>query len=170
MKSLILAALLAAAPMAAAAQEAASACPVRPPPLPANLRPWSRPAPLTAAAAPAEAGEALLKVGQAADAALPATGEVTYALRPEKPGGSVSHGGLFALQIDRAGDYVVAIGSGAWIDVLRDGKAVPSNAHGRGPCGGPLKMVTFPMTPGRYLIQISANGAARLEILVTPAS
>jgi hypothetical protein len=54
----------------------------------------------------------VLVPGKAAAVALLPTPEVHYPLRPEKPGGSVSHGGLLALEVARAGTYRVAIGSG----------------------------------------------------------
>ncbi|MBX3483225.1 homogentisate 1,2-dioxygenase [Phenylobacterium sp.] len=161
----VLAALALAAP--AAAQEAAPVCPADAKPIPGHLAGWTHPAPLAAAASAADAGKAALMVGQAADAALPSTGDVKFALRPEKPGGSVSHGGVFSVDIDKPGAYTVALSTGAWIDVVRDGKALESSAHGRGPaCTSLRKMVQFQMQPGRYLIQISANAEPRIGIMV----
>ncbi|MBL8553934.1 MAG: homogentisate 1,2-dioxygenase [Phenylobacterium sp.] len=151
----------------AAAQDAEPACPADAKPIPAHLTGWTHPAALAAAASAADAGKAALKVGQAADAALPSTGDVKFALRPEKPGGSVSHGGLFSVDIRKAGTYTVALSTAAWIDVVRDGKALVSSAHGRGPaCTTLRKMVQFPMQPGRYLIQISANAEPKIGIMV----
>ncbi|WP_337186860.1 homogentisate 1,2-dioxygenase [Phenylobacterium sp.] len=134
---------------------------------PAELSGWGHAMPLAAAGAAENLDAARLTLGHAAAATLPRTPEVTYALRPEKPGGSVSYGGLFAFDVPKAGTYIVALSTGAWIDVVRDGKAVESTAHGRGPaCTGIRKMVTFPLEPGRHVIQIAANGAPDLSILV----
>ncbi|ODT87685.1 homogentisate 1,2-dioxygenase [Phenylobacterium sp. SCN 70-31] len=134
---------------------------------PADLAGWSHATPLPAAGAPENLDTARLPLGHAAAATLPRTPEVTYALRPAKPGGSVSYGGLFAFDAPKAGTYTVALSTGAWIDVVRDGKVVESTAHGRGPaCTGIRKMVAFPLEPGRYVIQIAANGAPDLSILV----
>jgi hypothetical protein len=81
--------------------------------------------------------------------------------------GSVSYGGLIGVTVAQPGSYRVALSSGAWIDLVRDGKAVTSTAHGHGPaCTGVLKMVDFPLTPGRYTLQIGANGGARMTVLV----
>ena len=152
----------------AAAQEAEPTCPADAKPIPAHLASWTHPTPLTAAASAADAGKAALKVGRAVDAALPSTGDVKFSLRPEKPGGSVSHGGLFSVDIGKAGTYTVALSTGAWIDVVRDGKALESSAHGRGPaCTTLRKMVQFPLQPGRYLIQISANAEPKIGIMVS---
>lgn len=153
-----------AQPMPAAAPEACAATNAA---LPAELATWTQTAPLVAATTPADAGKATLAIGKAAAATLPQTPAVTYALRPEKPGGTVSYGGLFGVDVAKAGTYTVALSTAAWIDVVRDGKSVTSTAHGRGPaCSTIRKMVAFPLEPGRYLIQIAANGEPALGIMV----
>jgi len=166
--TVLLAVAALAAPAAALAQEAApAACPATPAALPAGLEAWASPAPLAAATTAADAGKASLKIGQAFDAALPGTPAVTYALRPEKPGGSVSYGGIFAVDVTKPATYTIALSTGAWIDVVRDGKTLQSTAHGRGPaCTTLRKMVAFPLEPGRYLIQIAANGEPKIGIMV----
>ena len=166
--AILLAAAALAAPVAVFAQELApAACPATRAPLPAGLEAWARPAPLTAAANPADAPKATLAIGQAFDAALPNTPTVTYALRPEKPGGSVSYGGIFAVDVTKPATYTIALSTGAWIDVVRDGKPLQSAAHGRGPaCTTLRKMVAFQLEPGRYLIQIAANGEPKIGIMV----
>jgi hypothetical protein len=154
----------------AAAQggQAQSTCPAGAAPLPAALAAWPDRVPLQAASDAAALASAQIEVGQAIDAALHPTPEIHYAQRPEKPGGSVSFGGLFALTIEQTGTYRVALGSAAWIDLTRDGKAVASTAHGRGPeCSGIRKMVDFSLTPGDYVLQISANGTNTTPLLVT---
>ncbi|MCW1429902.1 homogentisate 1,2-dioxygenase [Novosphingobium sp. JCM 18896] len=130
-----------------------------------ELAPWTSPIPF-------EAGSVVdtapgLAVGQAANVTLKPTPEVRYALRPEKPGGSVSFGGLIALNVAEAGTFRVALSSGAWIDLVQDGKAVTSTSHGHGPaCSGVRKMVDFPLKPGRYTLQLGANGAPQMTVLV----
>jgi hypothetical protein len=130
-----------------------------------ELAPWSNAAPLAAA------GEArpqpALAIGQTADVTLLPTPQVHYPLRPEKPGGSVSFGGLIGVVVKDAATYRVALSSGAWIDLVRDGKAVTSIAHGHGPaCTSVRKMVDFPLTPGRYTLQLGANGEAQMKVLI----
>jgi len=101
------------------------------------------------------------------DLALLPTPAVTYVRQPEKPGGSVSYGGMLSLIVARAGTYVVALDGGAWIDVLRGHDPIVSTSHGRGPsCSTIRKMVEFPLSPGRYTIQIAASGTPRLAILI----
>lgn len=155
----------------ALAQMEAPAAPAdcsRPAPLPAGMAGWAERTPLAAADSPGRLSKAGLAIGRGIDAALNPTATVRYVLRPEKPGGSVSHGGLFGFTVVEAGTYRVAIGSGAWIDVLRAGKVVPSSAHGHGPvCSTIRKMVDFPLQPGRYVLQIAANGSPTLPLLLT---
>lgn len=111
--------------------------------------------------------EATLAAGQAAHLTLLRTPEVRYPLRPEKPGGSVSYGGLVGLTITEPGTFRVALDSAAWIDMVKDGKAIASTRHGHGPaCTGIRKMVDFPLQPGSYTLQIAANGAPELQLLV----
>lgn len=141
----------------------ACAAPAPPPP---QMAGWATPAPLRAGADAALAPT--LVPGKAAAVALLPTSDVHYPLHPEKPAAQGSHGGVLALDVARAGTYRVAIGSGAWLDVVgKDGAGVISTAHGRGPdCTGIRKMVDFPLTPGRYTVQISGSAAAQITAMV----
>lgn len=165
---LLLAGALLAFSASASAQSGQAACVPGASTLPAELAGWAARRPLPAATQANRLRGAMLAIGQGVDATLAPTPDVRYVVRPEKPGGSVSFGGLFAFTLRQAGTYRVALGSGAWIDVLKDGKAVTSTAHGHGPdCTGIRKMVDFPLTPSRYTLQIAANGEAALALLVT---
>ena len=160
------------APAAASAQmapaaPALAACAAMDAELPAELAGWTAKTPLVASKIAADLPKASLTPGTAFLATLPSTPDVTYVVQPEKPGGSVSHGGLFDLTIASPGTYVIALGTGAWIDVLKDGAPQMSTTHGRGPaCTTLRKMVTFDLQPGAYVVQISANGPAELPIMV----
>jgi hypothetical protein len=154
-----------AAGLADAQEAAAPACtaPVAPT---GELAPWTAPSQLQAARNEANASRARLPIGQAARLTLVQTPEVRYPLRPEKPGGSVSYGGLVQIDVREAGTYRLALDSAAWIDVVRDKQAVTSSAHGHGPhCTGIRKMVDFRLTPGSYILQIAANGQPQMTVL-----
>jgi hypothetical protein len=172
MRPLVLAALtVLASPLAAHAQMApatpAPVCAAIDEGLPAELAAWPSKVALTAAKGVSDLDKAVLKPGQAYLATLAATPDVTYVVQPEKPGGTVSQGGLFAIDVPTAGAYVIALGSGAWIDVLKGDGAQRSAGHGRGPaCSTVRKMVTFDLQSGRYVVQISANAEPTLPILV----
>lgn len=137
------------------------------PALPAELSGWLTPREVKAASNADGLSAAAIKVGEAAETALLQTPTVTYVSRPEKPGGSVSYGGLLQFAVQDAGTYRVALGSGAWIDVLHNGAAVTSTAHGHGPdCSGIRKMVDFALEPGTYVLQLSANAGEKLPVMV----
>ena len=123
---------------------------------------------------PAAAGKArdtrnaLLALGEAADATLQQTPRVAYPVEPGKPGGSVSFGGLLAFDVAEPATYRVALGSGAWIDVVEGGASLVSVAHGHGPeCSGIRKMVDYTLKPGRHVLQIAASGEPRIALMVT---
>lgn len=138
--------------------------------VPADLAGWSAAhRPVKAAIKASAASRALLEQGVAADTALVPTPKVAYAIEPGKPGGSLSFGGLFAFDIVTAGRYRVAQSGRSWVDVIVDGKAIPSVAHGHGPdCSGIAKMVEYDLPAGRHLLQIAANGEQALTVMVAP--
>lgn len=153
----------------AGAQEATPRpdCSATTPALPPELAGWSSSAPATAAASDSAAARASLSVGQAAQLRLMPTTAVRYALPPEKPGTPTSHGGLASFAVAKPGTYRVALGAGAWIDVVRDGKALASVAHGHGPtCSGVRKMVDFKLMPGRYLLQVAGNADPVIPVMI----
>lgn len=155
---------LLAAMLLQAAGAAPDACTAVAPP-PAEMSGWASPRPLDAGRTAERA--TMLTPGVAISARLPSTRDVRYAVRPEKPGGSVSYGGVFAFTVATPGRYRVALGSGAWIDVLANGKPTTSVAHGHGPaCTGIRKMVDFDLTAGRYVLQVAGNGTADLPLMV----
>ena len=169
--AILLAAL--ALPGAAHAQMApatpAPACAAMDEALPAELAAWPKKTELAAATGVSGLDKAVLVPGQAYLAALAPTPDVTFVIQPEKPGGTVSKGGIFAVDIATAGSYVIALGTGAWIDVLKGDGAQRSTGHGRGPaCTTLRKMVTFDLQPGRYVVQISANAEPTLPIMIAP--
>jgi hypothetical protein len=136
--------------------------------LPPALAGWTDRAEVAAAAAPAEAGKAPLPIGKGVDGRLQRTGEVTFPVLPAKPGGSVSYGGLYQLQIAEAGDYQVSLGTGAWIEVVKGKTLVASAAHAPGPaCSTLKKTVIFPLKPGRYVLEVTGNGEPTLPLMVT---
>lgn len=161
---IVAAAVAIAAPHVAFAAEEAPTC-TAPGVLPPELAAWGQPVARKAAAG--VPGTALV-MGQAALVSLLQTPAVTYPLRPEKPGGSVSYGGLLQVSVATRGTYRVALGSPAWIDLVSaDGRAVESLAHGHGPaCTGIRKMVDFALEPGVYTLQISANGGSDSQVMV----
>lgn len=128
-----------------------------------ELAPWASPAPLNSANTVTQLPEAQIIAGQAIELGLHPVGAVKFPVVPGKPGGN---GGLVELTIAEAGTYRVALGTGAWIDLVRDGKAVESTAHGHGSICGVRKLVEFPLQPGKYVLALSANLEMRSQVLV----
>ena len=145
----------------AGAAQAQPACPVPP-------AGWGSDVDLTSATASPELEPARLTLDQAATVTLHPGNEVRFAAAPDKPGAAGSYGGMLAVDVHEAGTYQVTLSAGAWIDVLKDGMAVASTAHDHGAeCSGLRKMVSFPLTPGRHVIQLSGNKDATIRILVS---
>lgn len=164
---MLLAVLPAAAPAFAQQGEATPHCPQDAVALPAELQAWSAAAPLAAATAPDNAAKAELTPGGAIKAALVHTPDVHYAARPGKPGGTVAFGGLFKIAIAEPGVYRVALGNASWVDLIKDGVAAESIAHGGGPaCSGIRKIVDYQLQKGDYIVQLSAGGDAETGLMI----
>lgn len=110
-----------------------------------------------------------LTLGERAEVTLADTANVTYLAVPEHAPPSGSKGGLVKFVAAAAGAYRVALGTGAWIDVL-DAKARPiaSFAHNAGAtCSGIRKMVDFKLAPGTYAVQLSGSNDTTMGVTVT---
>lgn len=145
---------------AAVAQAAAPAC-EKPVPLPPELVGWVRGAPVAAGAAATEAATLVLNKG------------VRVLLRPgarvtPSPSRPSASGGVLVFEAPAAGRYRVALGRGAWVDLARSGRVLPSAAHGHGPaCSRIRKMVDFDLTAGRYLLVLGDAKADPVPVLVS---
>lgn len=140
------------------------------PALPDDLRAWASPTHFEAAGTVSALDHAVLPPGQAVLVALRPTPDVSYALRPDEPGGTVSSGGMVAFDVPKAGTYRVMLSARAWLDIVRDGAAIGSTHHEHGPaCSGIGKMVDFPLPAGRSVIQLSGSSQPEIEIMVVPA-
>jgi len=165
--AILTAALLASGAAGAQEMQAAPKCTevVAPPPA---LAGWTSKTDITSASKADGLAQAALTIDHGANVTLHPTREVSYVTQPDKPGGSVASGGLLAVSIATAGTYQVNLSSGAWIDLLQDGKAVISTAHAPGPaCTGIRKTVQFPLQPGRYVLQLSANADPIIQVMVS---
>jgi len=145
----------------AGAAQAQSSCPVPP-------AAWGTNVELKAATASPELEPARLMLDQAATVTLHPGNDVRFVLKPEKPGSAGSYGGMLVVDVREAGTYQVSLSAGAWIDVLKDGAPVASTAHDHGAeCMGIRKMVSFPLQPGRHVIQLSSNKDDTIKVMMT---
>jgi hypothetical protein len=135
--------------------------------LPAPLADWNGKAAISTAPSAEHLMHVALTLGKGYEANLLNTPKVAFPVQPEKPGGSVAFAGLFSFTVPEAGNYAVALGAAAWIDVLEDGKAVAPASFGHGPeCTSIRKIVVFPLKAGVHTLQVSANADAKLKLMV----
>lgn len=135
--------------------------------LPTELADWNGKAAISTAPSAEHLMHVPLTLGKGYEANLLNTPKVAMPVQPEKPGGSVAFAGLFSFTVPQAGNYEVALGAAAWIDVLEDGKAVTPASFGHGPeCTSIRKIVVFPLKAGVHALQISANADAKLKLMV----
>ncbi|MFT4026796.1 MAG: hypothetical protein QM676_08360 [Novosphingobium sp.] len=152
------------------AAEAPAACSA-PAPLPAEFAGWREAAPLAAATTPAAARSAPLVLGTARKLTLAFGSTVTNAAPPERPDAGAGKAGMVSFTVATPGTYRVALGAGAWVEVVRDGKAARSVAHGHGPeCSGIRKIVDFQLAPGRYVLQLTASDMPEVTAMIVPGA
>ena len=109
-----------------------------------------------------------LALGRGTALALAPIETLHFPARPEKTVGP--YGGLFFVDVPRAGAYRVSLGARAWIDVAEGRTTIASVAHGPGrACSGAAKEVTFPITAGRHAIEITASDAPTLALMIASA-
>lgn len=160
-----------AAPTRAQEQEPAAACTATDVSLPAGLNDWNGKAAIGTAPGVEHLAHAALAIGKGYEAKLLNTPKVAMPVQPEKPGGSVAYAGLFSFTVETEGAYTVALGTAAWIDVLEDGKSLEPTSFGHGPtCTTIRKMVVFQLKPGTHVLQVSANAAPTVKLMVAKKS
>lgn len=134
--------------------------------LPPELAAWGEQTPVSAGVKPGDG--ATVEVGKAALVSLHPAKHLEFTASGKPP--AEANGGTLALAIAKAGTYRVALGGGAWIDLVHDGKPVAAKAHAHGPkCSGVAKMVDFTLSPGNYTVQLSRSSADTVALLVARA-
>lgn len=157
--------LLAILSVIVAAPEAAPVCPATPAPLSGPLAAWNRPHDVTRF--PAVASYAAIEPGRRVDVAL-SSDPIRFSVPPERTPTPGTHATVLGIRIALAGTYRVAIGTAAWLDLVKDGKVVESIAHDHGPtCSGIRKMVDFTLARGSYTLQLSGSPDTKSGVLVT---
>jgi hypothetical protein len=96
---------------------------------------------------------------------------VTFAVAPGKKITDGAHAGLARLRLDAAGIYRVSLDQPFWVDVVADGKVIPSKDFQDAPgCQTPHKIVEFELPAGKeLLIQLSRATDPRVRMTVTRA-
>lgn len=132
-----------------------------PAPLPPELHDWPRAVAVRASTLPVP-----FPIGLGARAQLRHTAAVRLFVRSDHAT-PATYAGVFSFNAAQAGRYRVALGAGAWVDVVAGTQALPSVAHAHGAeCSPVRKMVDFDLEPGRYLLQIVGNERPDLPMMV----
>lgn len=143
-------------------------CPTPAAALPPDLAAWTPGRSLAAATDRTSLVQAPLAIGKRVEGMLAATDTVRFVHPPAKPGDPLGKGGMFAFTVARGGTYRIALGTAAWIDVVKGARPLASVAHAHGPaCTGVRKLVDFALKPGRYVLQIEGSKDAVAPVLVT---
>ena len=126
-------------------------------------------APRTAPAATVAAGAPGLELWTAYALELASQTDVVFAVAPGgRQDPEDAHAGIAILKFPRAGRYRVSLDAPAWVDIVVDGKAVPSGAFQvRAGCNARHKIVEFEVPAGDALLQVSAAAADRVRIAIT---
>src|SRR4029077_7497812 len=118
-------------------------------------------APKLLAAGKTSTGAPQLALDRLYELTLAAQPEVTFALVPETPHADAhAYAGLARFTLATPGRYRIALDQGLWVDVVADGRLIPSGEHqGRHGCSAPHKIVEFLLPAGTPLtLQLSAGG------------
>lgn len=110
-----------------------------------------------------------LKPDSAHQLDLARQGQVKLAVQNGRKANAGGYAGLAAIDVPRAGTLDVLLSARAFVDLVRDGRALPSASHGRLQCDGIYKRVSFAVTPGRYTVQLteSERGSIRFATVMT---
>ena len=117
--------------------------------------------------APALANERLYEL------ALAPQEQVHFLVAPsKKPRAGNTYGGLAKIRVTADGLYRVSLDQPYWVDVVADGKVVPSkDFQARPGCTAPHKVVEFALSSSQdLLLQFSNAVAPRVRVTITPAA
>jgi hypothetical protein len=129
--------------------------------------------PSAAVTAEAGAGAApTLSVDKLYDIALTPQDEVHFVLAPEKKTlADGAYGGMVTLHIPVAGKYRVSMSEGFWIDLIAQGRFVPTDDFtGSHTCHAPRKIVQFILPAGDLTLQFANANSASVQVTVTAVS
>jgi hypothetical protein len=103
---------------------------------------------------------------------LVAGGEGAFPLPPGKAPAPQTASGFISFAAPEApGTYQVSLSGKAWIDVIQDGKIVPSTAHTMDPsCPSIHKSVRFDLAAAPVTLQISGADATSVVFTIMPAA
>jgi hypothetical protein len=94
-------------------------------------------------------------------------GEVAYRSLPQGEGEAASFGGMAQVTIPTAGQWRVSIDRPAWVDLVSASGPAQTLRFGPGAaCSGVRKAVTFDLTAGRHVLELSGSLDVQMGVLV----
>jgi hypothetical protein len=99
--------------------------------------------------------------------------QVQFVVAPgKKPRAGNTYGGLAKFRVIADGLYRISLDQPYWVDVVADGKIVPSkDFQGRPGCNAPHKVVEFALSSSQdLLLQFSNAASPRVRVTITPAA
>lgn len=115
---------------------------------------------------------ATIPAGQAVDLVLAPQAEVKLLAPPGKAMLSDgAYAGVVMFQVPAEGVYRISLSLPAWVDVVSEGRTLPSEDFNGVPgCSAPHKVVTYRFPAGAQLgLQLSAASSANVRVAITPA-
>ncbi|MES2291643.1 MAG: hypothetical protein V4530_18095 [Pseudomonadota bacterium] len=114
---------------------------------------WDKPAKHLAARVPDM--KFALATGTTTQIELRAASDVNFAVAEREPKPRTS-AGLAALDVPKAGKLDVILSNATFVNLVRDGATLKSTGHNDlKTCAGFRKSVSFDVTPGRYIVQLT---------------
>lgn len=116
--------------------------------------------------------EGTAPAGEPVAASLKATKDLAYQIPPQRSPGPDTHGAILKTSVPKAGLYQVTLADKAWIDILQNGRALPSTDFTEAPqtCPGVRKSVRFELQAGPAVIELSGAPATAVSLVLLPAS
>lgn len=79
------------------------------------------------------------------------------------------YAGIAAIDVAEAGTLRLLVSNRTFVDLVRDGRALElAGAPGHADCPGARKTLSFAVTPGRYLVQLSGSAEKDVTIAILP--
>lgn len=127
--------------------------------------------PATITAANAAGPSPTLALDKLYDVALTPQDKVSFVLAPAKKAlADGAYAGMVTLHIPATGKYRVSMSDGFWIDVIADGKFLPTDDFtGMRACRSPRKIVQFMLPAGDLTLQFANTNSPSVQVTVTAA-
>jgi len=127
--------------------------------------------PVAVTAATAAGPAPALALDKLYDIALTPQDKVRFVLAPAKKTlADGAYAGMVTLNIPAPGKYRVSMSEGFWIDLIAEGKFVPTDDFtGSHECHAPRKIVQFVLPAGDLTLQFANTNSPSVQVTVTAA-